>query len=141
MSGNYIRKTVKEKILKRAKERCEYCQSFMNISSHTFHIDHVIPISKGGDNHLNNLCLSCGGCNSRKSNRTLVKDTISGVEVPLFNPRVHSWDEHFAWSDNFLEILGLTAIGRATVLALEMNRIGLRNLRRLTISSGEHPPN
>ena len=141
MSGKYIRKAVKEKILERAKERCEYCQSFMNISSHTFHIDHVTPISKGGDNELNNLCLSFGGCNSRKSNRTTITDAINDINVPIFNPRSHNWNEHFAWSDNFLEILGLTAIGRATVIALDMNRIGLQNLRRLTILSGEHPPN
>src|ERR1051326_8965524 len=35
---------------------------------------------------------------------------------------------------------GLTPIGRATIAALDLNRIGLVNLRRVLPSFGEHPP-
>jgi hypothetical protein len=41
--------------------------------------------------------------------------------VPLFHPRQHSWDEHFAWNVEGIEIIGLTPTGRATVVALNMN--------------------
>ena len=34
-----------------------------------FTIDHVIPRSRGGDDHLDNLQLLCGACNSLKGDR------------------------------------------------------------------------
>jgi hypothetical protein len=37
----------------------------------------------------------------------------------LFNPRQDRWSDHFAWRGPIL--LGLTAIGRATVEVLEIN--------------------
>jgi hypothetical protein len=58
----------------------------------------------------------------------------------LFNPRGDKWATHFAWTDDATQILGLTAIGRATVEALELNREALINLRRVLVKAGEHPP-
>jgi hypothetical protein len=60
--------------------------------------------------------------------------------VPLFNPRQQRWDEHFAWSEDSLRITGLTPVGRATVEALQLNREGLVNMRRVLYAVGEHPP-
>jgi hypothetical protein len=51
----------------------------------------------------------------------------NGEIIALFNPRKHSWEEHFRLSD--IAIVGLTAVGRATVRVLNMNeerRIRLR---------------
>jgi len=39
----------------------------------------------------------------------------------LFSPRRDRWSAHFRWSDDGLQIVGLTAIGRATVQRLAMN--------------------
>jgi hypothetical protein len=39
-----------------------------------------------------------------------------------------------------LLIIGRTAIGRATVAALQINRTELLNLRRVLRAAGEHPP-
>ena len=35
-----------------------------------FTVDHVIPRSRGGTDHPDNLQLLCGACNSTKGNRT-----------------------------------------------------------------------
>ena len=34
-------------------------------------VDHVVPQSKGGSHHLDNLQLLCGACNSKKGNRSM----------------------------------------------------------------------
>ena len=47
---------------------CEYCQC--NIED-KYSIDHVIPVSKGGDNFIHNLLLCCSSCNSRKNAKRL----------------------------------------------------------------------
>jgi hypothetical protein len=39
-----------------------------------------------------------------------------------------------------MELVGRTPIGRATVAQLQLNRPGVRNLRRLLRLAGEHPP-
>lgn len=124
----------------RAKEICEYCRCQYKFSQDSFDIEHITPQAKGGPTILENLALACHGCNSAKSDRVLVWDEINAVSVPLFHPRLHSWGEHFVWSYDFIQILGVTPIGRATVRALQMNRPGLLNQRRVLRLAGEHPP-
>jgi hypothetical protein len=46
-------------------------------------------------------------------------DTISGALVPLFNPRVQSWHDHFQLDAG--AILPLTSTGRATAALLKFN--------------------
>lgn len=44
---------------------CFWCGSVIK----EYHLDHVYPISKGGINHIDNICISCENCNKRKSNK------------------------------------------------------------------------
>ena len=53
---------------------------------------------------------------------TRADDPVTVQDVPLFNPRVDIWLEHFVWSVNGLKIIALTATGRATLYALDLNR-------------------
>lgn len=139
MSSNRPSSKQKRLVEERARGRCEYCLNPVWISSQPFNADHIIPVSKGGKTGIDNLAFSCG-CNDYKGNRTHAVDPQTNRLVPLFNPRRQKWVRHFAWSDDLLYVTGLTATGRATVEALHLNRQKLLNLRRLLLTSGEHPP-
>jgi hypothetical protein len=124
----------------RAKGLCEYCKSPANISSQPFVVEHVFPQSKGGQSTEENLALSCQGCNNYKYNKIAGIDGLTGKEATIFNPRKQNWSAHFAWSNDGIDIIGLTATGRVTTDVLKLNRIELRNLRRLLTDAGKHPP-
>lgn len=56
--------------------KCHWCQSL--VAGRKVHIDHVIPLSKGGPHTISNLCATCPDCNYSKSAR-LIKDwSING---------------------------------------------------------------
>lgn len=127
-------------VTERARWRCEYCLSPSWVSPQPFAADHIIPFCQGGPTILENLALSCG-CNGLKRDLTRARDPKTKRLVPLFIPRRQKWSQHFAWSDNHLHIIGLTATGRATVEALKLNREELVNLRGALLLTGDHPPN
>jgi hypothetical protein len=104
------------------------------------HIDHIIPLAADGMSDETNLWLSCPLCNGYKGAKTDAIDPESGVIVPLFNPRTQSWAEHFQWSEDGLAIIGITAIGRATVVAVQLNNPFLTQARRRWVLAGWHPP-
>ncbi len=103
-------------------------------------IDHVYPVAKGGSDHEDNLCLACELCNQNKWTKTHGTDPKTGQQYALFNPRQQSWAEHFAWQSDGVEIIGLTACGRASVLALNLNDRLAVTVRRNWVRAGWHPP-
>jgi hypothetical protein len=127
-------------IAERAGGRCEYCQSPSDFSSDPFSTEHILPRVAGGTHHPSNLAYSCLGCNNFKDTATQAVDPTTGEEAPLYHPRRDRWHDHFAWSDDFTEIVGVTATGRATVERLQLNRQGVVNLRRVLVAVGKHPP-
>jgi hypothetical protein len=123
----------------RAHGCCEYCKILHDFSPDTFEIEHIIALIQGGTNELSNLAFSCSGCNNRKSFKIIAIDPISGTYVPLFNPRIDNWEKHFQWLNDYSIVEGITAIGRATVEQLKLNRKGLINLRKALFAFGVHP--
>jgi len=140
MPRAYISEKVKEKVHKRAHACCEYCQSSDELATHRFYIEHVIPVSKGGDNEVSNLALGCPGCNNHKYNKLTGIDAFDNTEVKLFNPRKQKWTDHFIWDESFIKIVGLTPAGRATIDALKLNRPRLITRRKAFFAMGFHPP-
>jgi hypothetical protein len=115
MEGNLSR-LVRE----RAAGRCEYCHLPQIATSIPFEIDHVIARKHGGPTSAENLALACWYCNSAKGPNLSGVAPETGRITRLFHPRRHRWPHHFDWSGPIL--LGRTAIGRATVRVLEINR-------------------
>jgi len=64
-------------------------------------------------------------------------DSQSGLTVPLFNPRVQIWNDHFNWSALDPTVIeGKTPVGRATITRLQMNSSTMLSVRRLLIEVG-----
>ena len=135
-----ISQTLRRKIIRSAGNRCGYCLTPQEISGGQMQIEHIIPVSKQGSSDENNLWLSCAWCNSFKSNKIDGVDPVTNTQISLFNPRHQSWWEHFKWSENGTEIIGLTPIGRATVIALCLNNEYILPARRRWVSAGWYPP-
>jgi hypothetical protein len=131
---------IRELIRYRANHLCEYCHTSELWQYVRFTIDHVLPLSQGGTHTPANLALACFHCNRHKGERSTAVDTITGSEAPLFNPRRDVWAEHFLWSADGLWIVGRTSTGRATIIALEMNRPWAVNIRAADRVVGRHPP-
>ena len=98
-----------------------------------------IPRSQGGATSLDNLALACQGCNNHKYNKTQSDNPVTNQPAELFHPRQQLWQDHFTWDERFELVIGLTAIGRATVETLQLNRPELLNLRKLLYAAGQHP--
>jgi hypothetical protein len=103
-------------------------------------MDHIIPESLGGLTEEDNLWLACSLCNNHKGNRIAALDPETGEMVRLFNPRHQDWHEHFTWSASGERVIGQTPTGRATIIALNLNRPALVKARQLWTQVGWHPP-
>lgn len=137
MTKGYISEYLRQLVIAKASSRCEYCLLSQAAQEATFHIDHVVPVTAGGETVLENLALACVSCSLRKAARQKVIDLETGNEVPVYNPRRDTWSQHFRWDGPYL--IGLTATGRATVDALAMNRPIIVAIRQEEAVLGRHP--
>ena len=140
MTAQPISSKLRRIVMERAKGCCEYCKSQEIFATQSLSVEHIIPIAKNGTSTSDNLALACQGCNNRKYNRTEAYDPIDGQLAPLYHPRQQSRAEHFIWSDDFTELIGISPTGRATVVRLQLNREGVVNLRQLLSEKNLHPP-
>lgn len=140
MSRTYIPKELRRKVADYFRHRCAYCLSAELITGGVMEIDHIIPEAAGGATEETNLCLCRTYCNDYKASKMQVLDPQTKEAVALFNPRRQAWSEHFEWSTQGDLIIGKTATGRATVLALQLNRTELVASRWIWIGAELHPP-
>ncbi len=60
-------------LYKQQKGLCWWCgEELLGV----YHVDHRMPIAKGGTNDLGNLCLACPQCNSEKSDKLYFKGRL-----------------------------------------------------------------
>ena len=125
-------------VRRRARFRCEYCglpESRAPVAP--LHIDHIVARKHSGATRPSNLAVACHHCNFHKQTDLVGVDRRTGKRAALFNPRRHKWQRHFEWSG--LILVGLTAIGRATVAVLAMNDEDMIDLRTTLQEEGAFP--
>lgn len=135
-----ISEQVRARVRASAQDRCGYCQSLQKYVLGILEIEHIIPKAAGGSDEEENLWLACRLCNSYKGVQTQGQDPESDRNVQLFNPRLQKWTRHFTWVNNGTHIAGITACGRATVIAMQLNNPYAVPVRQAWISAGWHPP-
>lgn len=63
-----------------------------------------------------------------------------GQNIPLFDPRIDKWRDHFEWSDDGLRIVAKTPQAAVTLDLLELNRPRILRIREADIAIDRHPP-
>ena len=63
-----IPRSLRYAVLERDGFCCRYCGVAAG-SGITLHVDHIVPVSKGGTDEPSNLCAACDTCNLGKGNR------------------------------------------------------------------------
>ena len=67
-------------VLVRDQYTCQYCRREFPTAQLT--LDHVIPISRGGQTNWENVVTPCKKCNNRKGNKMLYEGSIKLVRQP-----------------------------------------------------------
>ena len=129
---------LRESVRERAGCRCEYCLLPERCSTLPFEMDHVIPEKHGGPTESANLALACCYCNRFKGPNLSGLDPQTRDIARLFHPRRDSWNDHFRWDG--VTLVGMTAVGRATVQVLSVNLPGHLRVRSALRDEGLFPP-
>lgn len=100
-----ISKKLRFEVFKRDGFKCQYCgESSPDV---ILHVDHIHPVSKGGDNDVMNLITSCADCNSGKSDRVLSDDSIidkQRAQLQELSERREQLEMMIEWRDGLKKI-------------------------------------
>lgn len=140
MTPPQVSESLRRRVREAARDRCGYCLSPQRYVMGSLEVEHLVPRATGGSDEEENLWLSCSLCNRYKGAQTLAIDPLTGKAEQLFNPRLDSWNTHFSWAADSVQIEGLTPVGRATIRALKLNNELSVEVRRNWVLAGWHPP-
>lgn len=94
-----ISKRMRYEILRRDNYTCRYCRSVENELT----IDHVLPVSLGGQDEPENLVAACRDCNAGKSSTSPTDDLVADVkqEALRWGRAIAEWNaiNHAATAD------------------------------------------
>lgn len=137
MTSNAISSSLRQLVIERSQGRCEYCLIHQDFSIYSHEIDHILAVKHGGKTTPENLAFSCLACNRHKGSDFATIDPNSGAIIPLFNPRLQIWEEHFTLKN--AEIIDITSIGQATSRLLMFNISSRVRSRQLLITQKLYP--
>jgi len=132
-----LSKTVRFEVFKRDAFKCQYCGACA--PEVVLEVDHIDPVSKGGDNDLMNLITACKPCNRGKRDRELSDDSsIQKQRVMLeeLNERREQLEMLLAWREGMKDIVGhalqaAKAEWSSVVSGFYLNENGEQSLKKL----------
>lgn len=96
-----ITKKVRFEVFKRDSFKCQYCGK--SAPDVILHVDHINPVSKGGDNDIMNLITACEDCNQGKKARLLDDKSIiekQKQQLEELNQRREQLEMMISWRDD-----------------------------------------
>ncbi|MDY0071873.1 MAG: HNH endonuclease [Thauera sp.] len=115
-----VSKSARFEVFKRDAFKCQYCgRSSPDV---VLEVDHIHPVSKGGENDIMNLVTSCRDCNSGKSDKTL--DDSSAIQkqrkqLEKLNKRREQLEMMVLWREGLEEI----AANAADAIVDQINKV------------------
>jgi hypothetical protein len=128
---------LRQQVIERAGERCEYCRTPDRFSFYPPEIDHIIARKHGGQTAPDNLARVCWRCNRHKGTDIASFDPATGELTRLFNPRTDDWNEHFYISE--AQLRSNTPVGGATIFLLRFNEPDRVAERAVLIANERYP--
>lgn len=138
--SRHVTASVRAVVADRAKHCCEYCLIPESASFFGCEVEHVIAIKHGGPSDLDNLAWACAPCNRFKGSD--IASVLPGTTkiVPLSNPRVARWANHFAFDNVTWEIHPTSESAIVTIRLLQLNSITRLLERHALANVGAFPP-
>jgi hypothetical protein len=78
MTRGTLSKTVRFSVFKRDSFACRYCGA--TAPNVQLHVDHVVPVSEGGQDDIDNLVTACAACNFGKGARNLGEGELAALK-------------------------------------------------------------
>ena len=132
-----VSSALRQAVIQRARERCEYCRYPVEAALFTFEMEHVVAEKHGGATSFDNLALACPYCNRFKGTDLGSLDPQTGQLTPFFNPRTQNWADHFQLEG--AQLIPLTAEARVTIAILQLNQADRLAERERLIQAGQYP--
>lgn len=132
-----ISKKVRFEVFKRDSFKCQYCgESAPDV---VLHVDHIMPVSKGGGNEIINLITACDSCNGGKGATEL--DDSAAIEkqraqLEALNERREQLEMMLKWREGLdaVDDIAINAIADKwadLVPGYHLNDAGLREVKTL----------
>ena len=89
VSDRFCPPKLRRRVFDRDRGQCQYCGR--SVAFNRFHVDHVVPHSKGGETVFTNLTTSCRPCNMQKYADEIPDELAPDTaweRPPLWNPVV-----------------------------------------------------
>ncbi len=102
-----IPKAIRFEVFKRDAFTCQYCGA--KSPDVALHVDHIKPVSKGGENEIINLITACQSCNSGKSDIELDDDTAiqkQRAQLDDLNERREQLQMMMEWRESMKDLRG-----------------------------------
>ena len=100
-----LAKKTRFEIFKRDSFTCQYCGK--SAPSVILQVDHIMPVSNGGDNDISNLITSCLDCNQGKKDRLLDDDAViikRKKQLDNLQERREQIEMMLEWQENLINL-------------------------------------
>lgn len=135
-------KKLRFEVFKRDSFTCQYCGD--EAPQVVLHVDHINPVSKGGDNDITNLITSCAPCNFGKGAREISDDSAvrrQKLQLDELNIRREQLEMMSSWRAGLkgieeLEVDEVVSLMNDHFHPASMNDVGKKKVARLVKKHG-----